>query len=117
MKTNIFRAYEQKLAVESNFSVLGEATLKPGEEREFWTYSSKAVTIDFKTDLDKSMKKKCKKDGIGIKKVTSINYYLKDPTEATMSVLPDDGMVKVKVKNFEKFPITVKLYKKPFNKI
>ena len=112
MKTKNFNNFEKRLEkIKGEFKVIGEVTLKPGEEKSFQTYSFKPVTIDFKTHLTKKYLKKTKNEGIGIKKVTSLKYYLKDPAYASMKVLPDNGLVKFSVKNFEKFPITVKIYK------
>lgn len=112
MKTKTFSVHENMLEkIKGDFEVIGEVTLKPGEEKSFSTYSYKPVTIDFQTSITRKYLRKVRNEGIGIKKLTSIKYYLKDPLNASMDVLPDDGLVKVSVKNFEKFPITVKLYK------
>ena len=111
-KTKLFMTHEKILEkMDGEFETIGEVTLKPGEEKSFQAYSFKPVTIDFKTSLSMQKARKVKNEGIGIKKLSSLKYYLKDPLGASMDVLPDDGVVKVSVKNFEKFPITVKLYK------
>jgi hypothetical protein len=110
MKNKDFSIQEKFLKMKGDFKIIGEITLKPGEEKEFITYSYKPVTIDFRTSLLASNFSKCKNDGIGIKKGSNPKYYLKDPLGASLDLLPEDGVVKVKVKNFENFPITVKLY-------
>jgi len=109
MKTKSFSTHEKILNFQGDFEVIDEITLKPGEEKYVSTYAYKPVTIDFKTSL--TSMKKIKNSGIGIKKASSVKYYLKDPANASMNVLPENGVVKVAVKNFEKFPITLKLYK------
>jgi hypothetical protein len=112
MKTKNFINHEKQMLLKGeDFKILGEVTLKPGEEKSFQTYSYKPVTIDFKTSVSKGKAKRCKNSGIGIKKTTSLKYYLKDPQGASMDILPNGGSVKVSLKNFEKFPIKVKVYK------
>lgn len=116
MKSKNFNLYEERLKViDEDFKVLGEVTLKPGEEKYFEAYTYKPVTIDFKTDVALVESKKCKNEGIGIKKLSNLKYYLKDPVSASMDVLPEDGVVQIALKNFEKFPIKVKLYQLKFN--
>ena len=116
MKARTFDLYEKNLDLNKELKLIGEVTLKPGEEKSFSTYSYKPLTIDFKTAVSKEEFSKIKGAGIGIKKLSNLKYYLKDPIGASMDVLPENGVVNVSVKNFEKFPITVKVYKKDFQR-
>jgi len=116
MESKNFDVYEKMMKNQGDFKILAEVTLNPGEEKTVSAYSFKPLTIDFKTALSKKDSSKCKNEGIGIKKLAEINYYLKDPLGASMDVLPEDGTVHITVKNFEKFPITLKLYKKDFKR-